>query len=127
MDITVSFNGPQQRFRTAVVGVTFDNPDGSSRQSLIRQLRRGEAVELVRDVENKYDRYAIAVHTSSGAQLGFLPAGDARLADHFDSGGTASATVVAVTGGPGLLGRILKFLGKPYGCVVEVIKTDPDW
>jgi len=127
MDITLSFTGPQQRFRTSIVGVTFSNPDGSSRQSLVRQLRRGEAVTLVRDADNAYDKCAIAVHNSAGSQLGFLPAGDVRLADHLDSGGAATATVVAVTGGPGLLGRILKFLGKPYGCIIEVTKTDPDW
>ncbi len=49
------------------------------------------------------------------------------MANHLDGGGGAITTVIAVTGGSGLLGRLFARYRKPYGCLVEIVKTDPDW
>lgn len=127
MNLSFTIASSTQTFRTAVAGLTFNNADGTNRQELVRQLRSGEAVRLAREAENPHDRYAVAVFNSSGRQLGYLPAGDVRLASHLDGGGGASAKVVAVTGGGGILGRIFKAFRTTYGCVIEVTKTDPDW
>lgn len=64
---------------------------------------------------------------STGEQLGHVPAGDVRLAYHMDAGGPVTATVVTVTGGPGILGRLFKRFGKNYGCVIEIVKGDFNW
>jgi hypothetical protein len=106
-----------QVFRTTIRGVTRTNDDGMPRQDLIRKCRPGEKLELRRDRNNAFDQYAIAVYNSGGKQLGYLPAGDSRLADHMDTGGSAEATVYKVTGGG----------GRTFGCVVEIVKHDPDW
>lgn len=55
----------------AVVGEGQENPDGVSRQRIIRKLRAGDAVELVHDLGNQYDPFAVAVITAYG-QIGFI-------------------------------------------------------
>ena len=79
-------------------------------------------MRLVREPDNPYDKYAIAVTKASGEQLGYLPSGDSRLAYHIDMGGRVDVRVVTVTGGPGILGLLFRSLRKPYGCVVEIQK-----
>jgi HIRAN domain len=127
MDITVKFIGHQQVFRTKVAGVTHLNEDGTDRQAILKALRIGEHLVLKREPSNPYDKNAVAVFRANGQQVGYIPAGDARLANHIDSGGTTSARVLAINGGPGLLGLVFKALRKSYGCVIEVVKVDPDW
>jgi hypothetical protein len=58
-------------------GVTFSNPDGSSRQDVIAQCRPGQKLVLRAEPENTYDRHAVAVMDSNERQLGYLPS-DAR-------------------------------------------------
>ncbi|MDC0936716.1 HIRAN domain-containing protein [Pirellulales bacterium] len=59
-------------FHTKVVGVTNDNDDGSSRQSIIKKCRGGEQLDLIHDRKNRYDKNAIVVRRLDGSQLGFL-------------------------------------------------------
>ena len=127
MEISIELKGAEQRFKTSIVGVTKQNSDGSDRQALLAHCRPGTALQLVREPSNPYDQWAVAVYNGAGQQLGYLPAGDRRLADHMDMGGRVSAKVVKVTGGPGLLGLIFKFMRKYYGCVIEIVKGDIDW
>jgi HIRAN domain-containing protein len=122
MGISVEIKRYEQTFRTTIAGVTKQNTDGTDRQALIKALRRGEAVRLVREPNNPYDKYAIAVFRISGEQLGYIPAGDRRLADHIDMGGHVSARVVRIVGGSGLLGLFFKAFRKHYGCVIEISK-----
>ena len=127
MEITVKVTGFQQAFRTALAGVTYANADGTSRQAILRTLHVGETLTLKREPGNEHDRHAVAVFRSNGQQVGYVPAGDTRLASHIDSGGSATARVLQVTGGPGLLGLIFRAFRKNYGCLVEIVKNDPDW
>lgn len=122
MEISVEIKRNEQTFRTTIAGVTKQNPDGTDRQTLIKTLSRGEAVRLVREPNNPYDKYAVAVFRISGEQLGYIPAGDRRLADHIDMGGRVSAKVVKIVGGPGILGLLFKAFRKHYGCVIEISK-----
>ena len=116
-----------ERFKTKIAGVTHQNADGSDRQTLIKTLRPGEELKLVREPDNPYDKCAIAVFKLSGEQLGYTHGGDSLLAGHIDGGGRASARVVAVVGGPGILGLVFRAFRKSYGCVIEISKHDPDW
>ena len=127
MEISVEFQSHKQSFRTRIAGVTKRNSDGTDRQALIRKLRRGEELKLVREPHNPYDKYAVAVLRSSGEQLGYVPAGDRRLANHIDTGGLITAKVVGITGGPGILGLFLASFRKSYGCVIEISKGDINW
>ena len=105
-------------FRTKVVGVTFQNPDGSNRQEIISKCKVGEDVLLIRDYENSYDRYAIAVLRKTGEQIGFIDKdvafrheGMNDLAPHIDEGGEVGAKIVD------LIGESEK---TNWGCVIEI-------
>lgn len=113
-----------EKFRTNLVGVTFENTDGVNRQQLIKNLKPGDALILAREQENKYDKFAIAVFRSDGIQVGYLPGGDIRMANHLDSGGTAEIRVIAVTGGGDQANSLSNNI---YGCAIEVVKHDPKW
>lgn len=66
---------------TKIVGVSFKNPDGSSRQEKVALLQKGDTLALVREPKNKYDKNAIAVRlTARGRQLGYL---SREVAQHF--------------------------------------------
>ena len=41
--------------RTKIVGVSFNNEDGSNRQELIKQLNEGDILTIKHEPENKYD------------------------------------------------------------------------
>jgi len=127
MRISVEVKGYEETFRTVIRGVTKQNTDGSDRQALVKALSPGEELKLVREQKNPYDKYAVAVFRASGEQLGYVPAGDRRLADHFDMGGRTFAKVVRIVGGPGILGLFFKSFRRPYGCVIEIVKHDFNW
>jgi len=57
----------------AVVGVTFDD-----HQLMISQLKVGDRLVLVRELENVYDPNAIAVMTEEGNKVGYLDRGTAK-------------------------------------------------
>ncbi|MCL2680430.1 MAG: single-stranded-DNA-specific exonuclease RecJ [Coriobacteriia bacterium] len=87
-------------FHTKLVGVTFEG-----RQELVEKLQPGEALELVRDSANDFDRNAIAVVAPRlrgirGGQLGFLNRDLVReLAPAIDAGTPYTAVVADITGG----------------------------
>ena len=63
---------------TIVVGVTYDNDDGSSRQKIISRCTEGEDLLLEHQPDNPHDPNAVAVvKKRTGEQIGFL---EARLA-----------------------------------------------
>ncbi len=127
MEISVEIKRYEQTFRTTIAGVAKQNTDGKDRQAIIRALGRGEALNLVRELNNPYDKYAIAVFRTTGEQLGYIPAGDRRLAGHMDMSGHVSAKVVKIVGGPGILGLFFRAFRKHYGCVIEISKGDFNW
>jgi HIRAN domain len=76
-----------------VVGVTFFNKDGSSRQEIISKISLSSFVELKREPNNEYDPNAIAVFVD-GFQVGFLSGEDAQnIAIMMDSGIQFNAVV----------------------------------
>jgi single-stranded-DNA-specific exonuclease len=99
--------GEASRFVTKVVGVTFEG-----RQTVVSALTAGDELVVVRDANNPKDVNAIALHTLSGAQVGFLRRQIVReLAPRIDGGVRYFAHVSAVTGGTE---------GRSYGANIEV-------
>jgi hypothetical protein len=125
--VTVTVTSFEQEFKTRVAGVTYCNADGTDRQSLLKKCCSGEQVELRREPNNPHDKFAISVVTGRGEILGYIPAGDRRLANHIDGGGQIRASIVEITGGPNLFQKLLGLRGKCYGCVLQIVKGDPDW
>lgn len=91
-------------FHTKVVGVTFRNKDGTSRQDILSQCHIGDEIALR---FYKYKRSpAYAVHCKYG-QIGNLSADLAKTIDIEYDGCTIQATISSITGGYG---------GLFYGC-----------
>lgn len=116
-----------QIFKIGLSGESFRNSDGTSRQEIIAKSKPGDPVELRREPDNAYDRWAISVHLIGGGQLGYIPAGDSRLANHIDRGGSISAHIAYINGGPTFFEKLLGRKGRNYGCVIEIEKGSFDW
>jgi len=132
LHVSVSLDGDleipgEATFSVSLAGVTHVNADGTSRQDLLAECRAGEVAELRREPDNPHDRWAVAVHRLDGSQLGYLPAGDRRLASHLDRGGKVSARTTKIYGGATILDRLFGRRGKSYGGVIQIEKGDFDW
>lgn len=101
-----------------VAGVTFDNPDGTNRQDVLKRTKVGPDVSLVWERDNPHSKTAVAVYNRDGQQLGYLPEGH-DLARQVERG-VATARIKAITGGPGCLGQFIPFNRKNYGCVLQI-------
>ena len=88
-------------FHTKVAGVSHANPDGTPRQSLIKnRCRVGDEVRLAPEPGNPHDRDAIAVHHATGGQLGYLSAElAASLRRDVKAGRRLRGVISDVTGG----------------------------
>lgn len=67
-------NKPLPALSLEVVGAAHPNADGSNRRFIIAMVAPGEQVELRPEPKNKHDRYAVAVFSGRGGQLGYLRA-----------------------------------------------------
>ena len=86
---------------TKVVGVTFKNSDGISRQDIINDVcRAGQNLTLQVETNNPKDANAIAVYCSKG-QIGYISSGRLKddIAKRLNSGTSVPATITDVTGG----------------------------
>lgn len=116
-------SGPPPGFKSMsfysekVVGVSFENPDGTSRQKLISKMSEGEAIQLVRDPDNPKDRNAIKVLNKDSRQVGFIDKFRVQeLAPQMDSGYEVEAWVESITGGE---------TGESLGLVIGVQRYKP--
>lgn len=97
-------------FNSKVVGVTFGNDDGTSRQEIIKACNPGDDLILKPVPTTEYPD-AIGVFTKSGKQLGHI---NAELAAELKSdypNNPMSVTVNNITGGG----------DKTYGCNIHII------
>ncbi len=79
-------------YRSAIVGLGYDNKRASAAADLIE----GQAVDLVRDYENAHDDNAVAVYHANN-MLGFIPARHAVwVAEIIDQERAVAARVVSV-------------------------------
>ncbi len=93
-------------FHTKVVDVTHPNPDGTSRQQIIRRCRRGEALLLVREPDNLFDSNAVKVCRETGEQIGYLYREVAEeVAPLLDAGKRVEAVISSLTGGGWFSGK----------------------
>ncbi|WP_174298122.1 HIRAN domain-containing protein [Sphingomonas bacterium] len=58
----------------AVVGIDFPNRDGSNRRFELLQCNPGDPVGLRPEPRNPHDRFAVAVLSARGHQIGYLTA-----------------------------------------------------
>lgn len=76
-----------------VVGESFDNPNGVSRQSILATARVGAAVYFIAEPSNPVDPAAIGVYLSTGnggaVQIGYLPSGN-KLKPYVATGAIAA-------------------------------------
>ncbi len=87
--MTISYNIPMPVIHTAAVGMRFY--PGAWRR--LESLRPGEAVELRRERDNRYDPSAVAVYVREH-KVGHLPASEvAPVAAAFGAGYDVTATV----------------------------------
>lgn len=114
---------PEPRsFFTKIAGVTFRNPDGSSRQRIIRECRVGEALLLTREPDNPVDKFAVAVRRINGQQLGYLGQQITReghssgLAWNMDRGDRYLCRISSITGGGP---------GRSHGVNIEIREARP--
>ena len=95
-------------FFTKLVGVTFDNTDGSSRQQYIAELAETFDVNVKtflngkRDLDNPYDDKAVAIYDQQSRQLGYLSRKvNETVAPWLDQGSDLLVEIVNITGGEG--------------------------
>lgn len=67
-----------RQFQTTIAGITYANPDGSSRIKIASTCSYGQKLRLLQEPKNKYDPDAVKVLTRSGQQLGYLSASHAQ-------------------------------------------------
>ena len=99
-------NIPTKSFFTKVVGVTFPNASGPSRQDILQdiqgQINSGQApsIKLFRDSNNPFDNQAVAVLDEQDHQIGFLSRDVVKtIAPILDSSLPVTVTISQITGG----------------------------
>jgi len=75
-----------QNVKFKVVGVTFANDDGTSRQGLISAMTNNSPVILEREPHNVHDTNAVMVKSIDG-QLGYIPKEYAKIIAPMMDGG----------------------------------------
>ena len=112
-------------YKVSIKGVSYKNTDGSSRQGYIKTLQIGDKVNLFAEPMHISDRWAVAVFTTSGKQIGYLPS-DARDSSTLVRGEPIAATVKHLMGGVNWFSRF--FLRKKYiGVALLLEKENIDW
>jgi len=96
-------------YTIAVVGESFRNADGSSRQREIGRCHEGEPVTLAREPDNPHDANCIRVISRRGVQIGNIGRDDAEwMAERIDKGRPVAAAIKGINeGGRGLAGVVL--------------------
>lgn len=94
-----------------VVGVTNKNIDNRNRQDILKECLEGEQLVLIKEIDNKFSRYAIKVCRLNGEQLGYL---EDKLSQkiHFRDMSIATVYINEIIGGTE---------DKPnLGCLIEI-------
>jgi hypothetical protein len=98
--------------KTKLIGVTYENKDGTNRQKLLQEMHGGERIILAYEANNPKSDRAIAAYDTAKRKLGYL--NDDLSADLVDQikelGGAIYAKVSNITGG----GR------RHLGCAIEI-------
>lgn len=65
---------PVRHFYSKVASVSYENPDGTSRQRSIKKCGPRERLVIAHEDDNPYDSNALAVRRQSGEQIGYIGA-----------------------------------------------------
>jgi hypothetical protein len=79
-----------------IVGESFTNEDGTSRQHEIARCRPGEPVTLERDPQNKHDARCVKVMSARGVQIGNISRDDSWICERLDRGAFLDARIMRV-------------------------------
>lgn len=91
--------GEDYVIKTEVVGVTFNNPDGRSRQRILKKCRRGETL-LLRPQPIKGHPYAVAVCRRNGQQIGHIRSHlSEQIFGYLSAGLQVECKILQLTGG----------------------------
>jgi hypothetical protein len=77
-----------------IVGESFTNEDGSSRQEEIARCQPGEPVTLERDPQNKHDANCVKVISARGVQIGNISRDDFWIRERLDRGAFVDARIM---------------------------------
>jgi hypothetical protein len=106
LDMLISVSMPERGYRAEVTSVTALNPDGTSRQEILRKCTEGEQVKLACESEDPNAQDCVAVFRKNGQQLGYVEwYRAAGIWWHIRRGGEITARIVAL----GSLDRIRSF------------------
>ncbi len=93
--------GATRGLHSKVVGVTFNNTDGTPRQKLIKtHCRVGMPLELKPEPDNQHDPNAVGIWATAG-QIGYVERGrlSADIGKKIHAGKRVSARISDITGG----------------------------
>lgn len=100
-------------FHSKVVGVTYQNDDGSDRQKLLKKCKVGEKLNLIREPVPE-DENGVKVCRLNGEQIGWLKRAVAReITSLLYAGGEAEVEITDLTGGDA---------GQSLGCNIKITK-----
>lgn len=95
-------------YTISVVGESFRNADGSSRQSIIGRCRVGDSVTLEREPDNPHDANAVKVLTHHGC-IGMIGRDDSWICERIEHGRHVAACIQSIgDGGRGTKGVVLR-------------------
>ncbi|MBI4188424.1 MAG: HIRAN domain-containing protein [Chloroflexi bacterium] len=99
MENRQSGTGIRGLFHTKVVGVTFNNDDGTSRQEILQKCSPGEGL-ILSHAPIPEDKNAVKVSRATGEQVGWLSRWNAQeIAPILKRGQEVVAEIAAITGG----------------------------
>ena len=80
-------------FYKHVFEINLKNPDGTSRQEIIRRCNRGEELLLVPEPDNRHGPDAVKVCRKNEQQIGYLPTDNGRMAHDLATGWAFRTTI----------------------------------
>jgi len=92
---------PSSRLGVTISGVTHSNDDGVNRQLIAATLTVGQSLLLKQEPKNQFDRFAVAVTTTTGRQVGYIPKEISRAVSNALQEGTRITAVVSKVKGGG--------------------------
>jgi hypothetical protein len=91
-----------------IVGESFENDDGTSRQAEIKRSSAGEPVSLEREPQNRYDPNCVKVVSARGRQIGNISRDDSWICERLDADGFVDARILGIRkNSNGMLGVVL--------------------
>lgn len=94
-----------------IVGVSFNNPDGVSRQKILSHMKKWEVVDIVQEPDNQHDPKAVAIIGGMGT-IGYLEKEHSIIVSSMmTEGATVLAKLSGLYGGDD---------GKKYGAALEL-------